>query len=858
MLELEKSAAKYLKSGLLAQHKQARTMAAKLKVELIRTKRKFGLQMDSMALPKPVNLPEILPENSCKEAEEAVPSSPDTTEESEVPQQVCADDDQAEDPTQEAATELVSDSAPDHYDMSTLQGELETESPWTGEVTEYTLQHLSSSRLKLIIQLSRAITAKELEAHIAHDGSFSVLELSPANASDCFTTTRIPLPIQVDADSVRISCSSKRQELTLDLAMIPKVVEPQAPTPVLPQYESAPIDLTPYTGPRRQVTSIIQSAKDSPKNLAAMCAALLLEHDHVVIDGLLESKELWSTHAAVTEALAKSGSPATDPNHGHTLATLPQEAQGLQPLMEHLDNIILHLSDIIPEFRRMSLMRSEAVASKLIAGGPGCPRQVDTDAQGHGMLRILTCVMYLNLGWIESHHGQLLLHPNPDAKDSPLTPVEVEPKMNRLVMYWSDGRVPTEVMPASHPRYAVSVWYTDALRIAMSENKLESQLREARMATWKHSFQMYSDMAKSQPGNIPLLKKLVDAALRCGHFDEAVAAAGALVALPKKTDKQTADAFYTLGVALQTCAASQGIKLLGNQAVMSKLDGAAAAYCQALVVDEHHTCTTRNLLTVFEHMQMWEELHILARRAIKIKSVPFENPMQRPTTYIRRLAAKPWWSPSLFPFVTMLERNFLSIAEEIRAVMDAGLAEGQTLDYASGTMKAQSPGWRHTEAKRPGWRQVVADGAWRELVLYGGGEKIVANCQRCPKTCALLDKIPEATSLALAKGGEILISILEPGTHLRPHCGPSNNRLTLHMGLVVPLGCTIRVGDKEPRSWEQGRCLVFDDSFEHEVWNKGTGRRAVLMMNFWHPDITEAQKECSMNELLTQTMEYSL
>lgn len=58
---------------------------------------------------------------SCKEGEEAVPSSPETTEESEMPHQVCADEVQAEDPTQEAATELVSDSAPDHYDMSTLQ-----------------------------------------------------------------------------------------------------------------------------------------------------------------------------------------------------------------------------------------------------------------------------------------------------------------------------------------------------------------------------------------------------------------------------------------------------------------------------------------------------------------------------------------------------------------------------------------------------------------------------------------------------------------------------------------------------------------------------------------------------------------
>jgi hypothetical protein len=52
-----------------------------------------------------------------------------------------------------------------------------------------------------------------------------------------------------------------------------------------------------------------------------------------------------------------------------------------------------------------------------------------------------------------------------------------------------------------------------------------------------------------------------------------------------------------------------------------------------------------------------------------------------------------------------------------------------------------------------------------------------------------------------ARGGEILFSILEPGTHLRPHCGPSNNRLTVHLGLMIPPGCTIRVAG-ETREWE--------------------------------------------------------
>src|SRR5215470_11228679 len=66
-------------------------------------------------------------------------------------------------------------------------------------------------------------------------------------------------------------------------------------------------------------------------------------------------------------------------------------------------------------------------------------------------------------------------------------------------------------------------------------------------------------------------------------------------------------------------------------------------------------------------------------------------------------------------------------------------------------------------------------------------------------------------------------SRLAPGAHITPHRGYegySGFVLRCHLGLVVPEGCALKVGD-ETRGWQEGRCLVFDDSYEHEAWNRG-------------------------------------
>ncbi len=65
-----------------------------------------------------------------------------------------------------------------------------------------------------------------------------------------------------------------------------------------------------------------------------------------------------------------------------------------------------------------------------------------------------------------------------------------------------------------------------------------------------------------------------------------------------------------------------------------------------------------------------------------------------------------------------------------------------------------------------------------------------------------------------------------------------NAKLTLHLPLAIPEGDTaIRVASSA-RGWTEGRVLVFDDSYEHEAWNRTSRRRAVLLLTAYHPDLS--------------------
>lgn len=126
-------------------------------------------------------------------------------------------------------------------------------------------------------------------------------------------------------------------------------------------------------------------------------------------------------------------------------------------------------------------------------------------------------------------------------------------------------------------------------------------------------------------------------------------------------------------------------------------------------------------------------------------------------------------------------------------------------------------------------RVLTTDDKWKTFFLYAFGYKSEANCARCPETARLLNRIPGMKTA--------MFSILAPGKHIPPHRGPYKGVLRCHLGLVVPEPreqCRIRVGH-DYRHWEEGKCMVFDDTFNHEVWNDTDGERVVLFIDVVRP-----------------------
>ena len=111
---------------------------------------------------------------------------------------------------------------------------------------------------------------------------------------------------------------------------------------------------------------------------------------------------------------------------------------------------------------------------------------------------------------------------------------------------------------------------------------------------------------------------------------------------------------------------------------------------------------------------------------------------------------------------------------------------------------------------------------------------------RCPRTMAALAGAP-LTQIP-NRAPSILFSKLAAGAHIPPHTGMINARLICHLPLIVPPGCEFRVGN-DVRMWEQGKCWVFDDTIEHEAWNKSDQTRVILIFDVWNPLLTPAERD---------------
>ncbi|XP_037794891.1 titin-like [Penaeus monodon] len=196
----------------------------------------------------------------------------------------------------------------------------------------------------------------------------------------------------------------------------------------------------------------------------------------------------------------------------------------------------------------------------------------------------------------------------------------------------------------------------------------------------------------------------------------------------------------------------------------------------------------------------------------------FLSRYQRSLYNIDRLRSQPLWAQeetTYQEFFKKLEQNWLEIRKE-------GL-EALALPPQDGF--------------RPEAENLQDTGDWKQYEIFSRGRKITANCVKTPQTCALVESFKPAAG---CKRGQVKFSVMYPGTHVHAHTGPTNCRLRAHLGLLIPEGLRLRVGETN-LSWAEGRVIVFDDSWEHEVWHEGDSPRLILIVDVWHPELTEEE-----------------
>lgn len=203
--------------------------------------------------------------------------------------------------------------------------------------------------------------------------------------------------------------------------------------------------------------------------------------------------------------------------------------------------------------------------------------------------------------------------------------------------------------------------------------------------------------------------------------------------------------------------------------------------------------------------------------------------------------------PSMFYFPGLPQRAFYERDEfawvpAFEAATDAIIAE-------LNDVRAGAPDFApyvQTTIDRPAPNNPLRDDpSWGAYYFWQDGEIVADHAVRCPAVMAALEQVPRP--VIAGRSPMALWSLLKPGTHIQPHHGVLNTRLICHLPLIVTDNCALRVG-AETRAWVPGEMLIFDDSIEHEAWNRGNDTRVVLLFEVWRPEI-HAEERIALTRL---------
>lgn len=168
---------------------------------------------------------------------------------------------------------------------------------------------------------------------------------------------------------------------------------------------------------------------------------------------------------------------------------------------------------------------------------------------------------------------------------------------------------------------------------------------------------------------------------------------------------------------------------------------------------------------------------------------------------------------SFFPWIAELESHWEAIRNEALRIRAEDIPSLGDISFDHG--------------------RIAADRRWRAFFLKGYGYRMEANAARAPVTAALIEKVP---GLVTAN-----FSVMEAGGHIPRHWGMTKGMLTYHLALRAPRErekCRMHIeeGDRlHVMHWEDGQSFLFDDMFNHEVWNESDEGRYILLIQIKRP-----------------------
>jgi len=176
-----------------------------------------------------------------------------------------------------------------------------------------------------------------------------------------------------------------------------------------------------------------------------------------------------------------------------------------------------------------------------------------------------------------------------------------------------------------------------------------------------------------------------------------------------------------------------------------------------------------------------------------------------------KVGTGPFLDPAEFPWVGEFESRLEDIQRELEQVLER---------------PEEIPAFHQLS---PDQKRISKGENWKTFAFCVFGIKLEENCARCPATVEALERLPGLQNA--------WFSILAPQYHIPPHKGPTRAVIRVHLPLVVPEAaddCWLRVDD-QVRSWKVGKCMLFDDTYEHEVRNATDDMRVVLFVDVDRP-----------------------